>query len=399
MIALSIGALVIAAAVAITAASCRRWPTLAGVVPWLAFLVMTTVAAVSFFQLPFGSGTDELIYHHQAEGVSLSLVLTGGLDPYYARLDAGKSGWPVILGTAYFLVGSDSPYLGIVINAVVAYLAIFLALAAGARIYSERSWREWFGMVIVASPALIMFSATLMRESWAWLTVALTIHGLISLVRRAVWTGSLITAAAVLLAFIIRSPLAPILLAATMAGVIIAFVWRGFGVKGAVLAFLGLGLLGRLALPIVLGSVGISQEQLFIARDYLNDSATSGFPAADPFTPRGLVEALVRVGFGPLPWEYTLAPVWAWIFVNWAYWVLVLLLTFTAVRRAGLNSANVAVLVFAAVLLAGLAVGLTNYGIVVRMRASVLVALLPVMWGILAPAKANDRTSVAEERA
>jgi hypothetical protein len=399
MSALAVGVLVVALVGLVSVGVCRALPAVAGAARWLLVLLCTVVAVVVFLDVPFGSGTDELVYQHQAEGVRLSLVLSGGLDPYYAVLDPGKTGWPTVLGTLYYVVGSDNPYLGIVVNAAITYLALLLAVAAGARIHPDARWREWFGAVLVVSPPLVMYGPTLLRECWAWLTVALAIHGLIWLVRRCPWTGTLTVAAAALLAYWIRSPLAPILVAACVAGLVISVVWRHFGTKAAVVAFLCLGLAGRLALTVVLSSVGLSPEQLFVAREYLADVATTGFPPADPFTPVGLVESLVRVGLGPLPWELRPAPVWAWVLVSWAYWILVLVLSWRAVRRTGLDAATVAVLVFAVVLLAGLAVGLTNYGIVVRMRATVIIALLPVAWGMLAPARAVARTPAVEETA
>jgi hypothetical protein len=273
--------------------------------------------------------------------------------------------------------------VGIVINAVVTYLAVLLALAAGARIYRNRMWREWLGILLVASPAFLMYGSSILRECWAWLTVSIAIHGLIWLVRGAAWTGTLAGILAVGLAFWIRSPLAPILVAATVAGVLTSAVWRRYGTVAAVSGLAALGAAGRLAVIPALAAVGYSPEGLTIARDYLSSSATTAFPPADPFSVVGLAQSLLRVGAGPFLWEFRLAPAWAWVFLNWAYWALVVLLTTKALRRTGLNSANVAVVVFAIVLLAGLAIGLTNYGIVVRMRAAAALALLPVVWGLL----------------
>ena len=88
-----------------------------------------------------------------------------------------------------------------------------------------------------------------------------------------------------------------------------------------------------------------------------------------------------------------------WVFVNWVYWILLLVLSWKAVRRAGLNAATVALIAFSVVLLVGLAVGLPNYGSVVRMRSTVIVALIPLIWGILAPARAEVPGRELEEAA
>jgi hypothetical protein len=390
MIAFCLGALAVALAVTVTARVCRRLPAVAGAVPWLATLITVVVAVIAFFDRPYGSGADELIYQGQAEGVRLSLVLTGGFDPVYALLDSGKAGWPTVLGFAYFIAGTDNPFLGVVINAVVAYLAIFLAVAAGARLHPTMRWREWFGILLITSPQLVLVGPTLLREGWAWLSGSIAIHGLIWLVRGKPWTGSLTVLGGVLIAFWIRTPLAPILVAAIFAGVLISSVWRRHGTKRAVLAFVALGLTGRLALTVMLGAVGYSPEQLFIVRDSLADLATTGFSPADPFTPIGLIESFVRVGLGPLPWEFRPAPAWAWVFVNWAYWAVLVVAAWRGLRRTGTNQVSVAIIAFSVVLLAGLAVGLTNYGIVVRMRATVIVALIPLAMGLLVPARDRD---------
>lgn len=73
---------------------------------------------------------------------------------------------------------------------------------------------------------------------------------------------------------------------------------------------------------------------------------------------------------------------WLWVLANWGYWMVVLVLAVLAVR-AGANAATVALTTFCLVLLAGLALGLTNYGIVVRMRATLMVAVLPLVFGLL----------------
>ena len=382
---------VLAGAVWATRWLCRRQPSLAGVVPWLATLVIALFLAVAFLDRPFGSGTDEVVYHRQAVSVRLSWILTGGLDADYLRLDGGKTGWPTILGTLYWVTGSLDPYLGVLVNAVVSYLALLLVAAAGNRVWGERQWRQWVGLVLVASPPVLIFGASLLREAWVWLAVAIAVHALLYLCDRRWRPGGLTLVLAVAIAFWIRAPLSAIILGAVLGALLAAWVWQRLDISGAVVAMALMAVLGLQALAQVTAAFGYSAEALFATRDYLAVSASTGFAPSDPFTPLGLARALVQVGIGPMPWEYRPSPVWGWVFVNWVYWVVVIGLVLRAMRRAGVTFAAVALVVFACILLAGLAVALTNYGIVVRMRGTVLIALLPLVWGCLQPLRRGSQ--------
>jgi hypothetical protein len=385
-----LAAVLLALVVGPTWALCRRFPELRGLVPWLLTALAAATILVVLLNRPYGSGTDELIYQRQARSVWASLLLTGRVDSETVILDQGKWGWPTVLGVAYRVVGTDNPYVGIAINVVIAYLALLLAAAAGCRIWGTRRWSWWMGAPFVLSPTVLLFSPSLSRETWVWLSVAIAMHGLIFLLERRRLLGLVVLMSGCLIVYWIRTPMAAILLGAAVAAVVLAWIWRRWGTWPAVVSLVVMAVVGQRLIVVALTAIGLTPEALFIARDYLAESATTGFPPSDPLTPGGLAMSLLRVGIGPLPWELRPAPVWGWVLVNWAFWIAVVVAAVVAVRRAGLTATRLALLVFAAVILVGLALSLTNYGIVVRMRATVVIALLPLVWGLLARAPADE---------
>lgn len=377
----------------LTSALLRRFDGLRVVVPWLVAVPTACVLVVALLDRPFGSGTDEVVYQRQARSIWTSLILTGRLDGDYVVVDQGKSGWPTMLGVLYRLTGDDNPYLGIVVNAVVAYVALLLVAAAGCRLWPGRTPGPWAGPVLTLSPTVLVFSASLLRETWVWLAVAVAVHGVISLTGHRRLVGAAVVMAGALLAYWVRAPMAAIIVGAVAAAVVVAWTWRRFGGLGGLTVFVALGLAGQRALVVALAYLGLTPDALLATRDYLAVSASTGFPPADPFTVPGLLQAVVRVGLGPLPWELRPSFVWVWILANWAFWILVLVLAAKALLRTPVTVGKVALMTFAFVLLVGLAISLTNYGIVVRMRAVVLVAVLPLAWGALTSPRATADAS------
>ena len=362
---------------------CSRMPLLAPVAGGLAVSLLAVYLAVVFFDVPFGSGTDEVVYHTQASGVGRSLLLTGETASRYVMLDEGKHGWPTVLGVLYWFSGSTSPYVGLFVNANVTFAALLLSAAAGQRIYPASRPGPWHVMLLVASPTVLFLGVSLLRDPLAWLAIALSVHALLVLLRSRAALGAAVLLLACLLAFWLRAPLAVIIVAASVGALMVIPAYRRWGVGGAMITMLAAFLAGLQVLVPLLAAAGYSPSLLLIARDYLATISTTGFIARDPFTPVGMVEALVRVGVGPFPWEYAPAAVWAWVLGNHLYWLAVLALAVLAIRRYGMDLPRMALLAFCTVLLAGIAVGLTNYGIVVRMRGSLIIAALPLAWGAL----------------
>lgn len=381
MIALAIGSLWLTLSIAAGLVVSRRYPQLASVSAVLGLAVLAIFLTITFLDMPYGSGTDEVVYHSQASGVRLSLVLTGDITSQYASLDQGKYGWPTVLGVIYWLAGNTSPYLGVFINANLTFITLLLAAAAGQRLYPRTSPGPWHTLMLVASPTVLIFGASLLREASAWLAVILSVHALLCALRQRKVVAIGLLLAAVGLAMWVRTPLAVIITAAFAAAVVLAVVFQKWGLKAAIAVLVGSFAVGLKVLVPVLATAGYSPSLLLVARDYLASISTTGFVARDPFTPAGMVEALVRVGFGPLPWEYAPAAVWVWVLGNQLYWLALVVVAVLALRRWGLDPVRIGVVALCTVLLAGIAVGLTNYGIVVRMRGTLVIAVLPLAWG------------------
>lgn len=392
MIALGVAACCVAIAGAITRVVLRRLPLLAPVVGGIATCLLLVFLVVTFFDNPLGSGTDELVYQNQAEAVSRSLSLTGDVTSRYAVLDEGKFGWPAVLGTVYWLSGTDTPYLGVFINATVTYVALLLVAAAGQRLFPSVRPNLLHVVLMASAPAVLMFGVSLMREPWAWLAIAVGIHALVSALRARRVEAAALLLVSCTVAFWIRTPLAVIIVGACGGALLVAWVYRKLGLPGAAATLAVCFAIGLKALVPVLAAAGYSPQLLLIARDYLATVSTTGFVSRDPFTMVGMVEALVRVGLGPLPWEYRPAPVWGWVMLNQVHLLVVAALAVMAWRKRGGDVARVALLAFSVVLLAGIAVGLTNYGIVVRMRASLVVAVIPLAWGALTTERGRRET-------
>ena len=67
-------------------------------------------------------------------------------------------------------------------------------------------------------------------------------------------------------------------------------------------------------------------------------------------------------------------------------------------RDFGLAVASfVGVAIFGVLWGVGIAIGLTNYGIVVRMRASLVVAVIPLAWGAFAPVRGRLRADEVDQ--
>src|SRR4051794_26710014 len=106
---LALGALLFGVVAATTWLTCRRYPVVRGLVPWLLTVLAAASIVVGLLNRPLGSGTDETVYQRQADSVWFSLVLTGRVNSDTVVLDEGKWGWPTMLGLAYRFVGGDSP--------------------------------------------------------------------------------------------------------------------------------------------------------------------------------------------------------------------------------------------------------------------------------------------------
>jgi hypothetical protein len=134
----------------------------------------------------------------------------------------------------------------------------------------------------------------------------------------------------------------------------------------------------------LLNALGQSAEYLQANRQFISVDATTGFASAPLGSgPLGLITSAVqmvpRIVLGPFPWEVGFSAVWLWVIANDVIWIVALVIM---IRRTRLLSERrvIAVLIIAgAIVLTGMALTLTNYGIVIRMRGIPYVMILPIL--------------------
>jgi hypothetical protein len=225
-----------------------------------------------------------------------------------------------------------------------------------------------------------------MREAISWLGVALLGCGAALMI--AGRAGGRIMLAGALVSIAIRPNLG-LFVTLTALGAVVAvrlFIQRRFARLGAFLVGSALGayFLGPTIITILEFSPAFVEDN----RDYLGE-ATTGFVAPETSltgTPRLIVTGLLtlpRAVLGPLPSEIGAEPVWLWVIVNVLYWFA--LLALVVIRFRGRPDVGAVLLLTASIAMVGIAITLTNYGIVVRMRGMPMFLLLPL---VLAPLRA-----------
>jgi hypothetical protein len=350
-----------------------------GVLTYLWLVVVGLGLYASFG--PFFLATDGPRYDAQA--VDIARQLAGGRSGI--DINQGKVGWPTMLGTVYAVLGRV-PLAGILISCtVVALTAAVTGKAAVA------AWGRCPTLPLVAifclSPSFLLLGPSLMREPLCWFGTALATLAAIRRIRAARgWIAPLLLGALVL--FWVRTLLGVLVVGGLLLGYVLVALKRRYGWTVSAIASGAVSAAMLLLVGPVLALAG--QDLLSVAegRGYLAESATTGFGSV-PSTSGGVtgllqagVQSLPRVLLGPFPWEVGLAAVWLWIIANSLVWWATIVLIWRAGRRAAWDDVVLTAVVAGLVVLMGMAVVLTNYGIVVRLRSDVVVLLVPVVLGL-----------------
>jgi hypothetical protein len=365
------------AATSITLASRRLHVPV--VPPLIIFIVLSLIGLV--FVSTVGANvfavTDAIVYDRDAS--SIAEFLRGEGD--FPRILPGHAVWPIVLGGIYFAFG-DHQLLGLVLNAGIVGLAVVFVSRAAV----EFSGAVWPGLTVAAIlllPIVLLYGPSLMREATSWLGVAMLGCGAVLLVAGRV--GGRVMLAGALVSIAIRPNLGLFLTLAAVGAVVAVrllarrrFIRFGaFAVASALVAyFLG---------PSMITVLEFSPVFVSDNRDYLAQAAT-GFVAPTTTLPGALgllingLLTLPRAVLGPLPSEIGTEPVWIWVIANTLYWFV--LLALIVVRYRGRPDVGAVLVLMTSVALVGIAITLTNYGIVARMRGMPIFLLLPL---VLAP--------------
>ena len=355
---------------------------------------VATAGAVLLLIGPFFMAPDGLVYDREAVDFAESL---GGESE--ARLTAGKEGWPALLGLIYATIGR-APLVGFLVNGVVTALSSVFVAKTAVCIFGAVSNTRLLAAYLL-SPLIVVLGPSLLREALCWLGTAMLCCGF-AMVMRKQRPGMATAIVGLVILVTVRTSLGVLMVGAvTVVGLVIASWARGMRLTAVTLVGVGAAAATVLSIP-VLGSLGVGEEGLRENRLYLSD-ATTGFPAGDLGSgPLGLlmtaVGMLPRVAFGPFPWEVSAHIVWLWVLANTVFWFVILYATGRRVRRLADRSLALIFIGGAAIVLLGLSLTLTNYGIVVRMRGMPIMMLLPLVVGAVGSRAADTERLFGRRR-
>ena len=365
--ALGLGVLVVGAFYALWLVS-RRADRLVRDLSVVSFVGHAVVALVIWYRVPTLIAGDAFVYDAQA---------LGSLE---AR--AGKEGFSILLGGLYKTFGT-TPVVGLLLNALLTGLLVVVVAKTAGRLGGERAARI-AAVTALILPPFIWWGSQLLREAPMWILIALAADAAVAMAieglswRRAAWL--LVVCLAMLT---VRAPVAAVVAVSLALGLVLASAPRPGDHIRRVAMIGGAILLAFFLFPRFEALQSLEEENsasIVYSRNYLA-TANTGFGEESALTTSGLVgqlpSALPLVVFGPLPWQLpssglaAVADTFAWWFI--LYW---------GVRGFGplhrrFGRASWVLIVPAAALVGVLALTLANFGIVIRMRAMIVVLLLP----------------------
>lgn len=357
---------------------CRRlhisWALGIGI--FLGFAAIGAIVTLLFG--PFFLAADGPTYDRQAMGI---VDVLRGESETGVRITGGKEGWPAILAGLYFIFGRV-PFLGILVNSLaLAIAAVFAVKTAQITWGSYSQWR--IVVFLFFNPLVVFLGPSMMREALSWMGISVVSCGL-AMVFKSDRRGILLILLGEILLFWVRSTLS-VLLAAGL-GVASAVVYlvlkRRFWLLG--LTAVAIVVIGLTMGESILSMLGQNEEYLRLNRENLSEDAVTGFAIKElgegPLGFLGGAIALApRLAFGPYLWEIGLAPVWIWVFANTIVWFALLAFAVWQTRKLPNRAASAVLWAAVAIVLVGMALTLTNYGIVVRLRGIPYMMLLPLV--------------------
>jgi len=297
----------------------------------------------------------------------------GGL--HEPLVTSGKEGLPSMLAVVYHLLGHH-PFLGILLNIGMASLVVPVVASTSRLMSIDPQLPAWLAAGL---PPMLLWGSLLLRESAAWLMLALIVRGLAGLaegshpVRN--WllvvlplgplvtvrgTAAVLVGAASLMAFALtaRNKVMPVLV-----GVI------GLIVSGPAVASLVNEIAGGYDVAT------INQQRTALARNSASSfdvetyDSLGGMLATMPL-------ALLRGVAGPFPWE--LPSLGVFLIMDTLVWWLLVVAVIVGIRHIPDRRLVLAALIPALVLLVVLSITSGNYGTMTRLRSQIGVMLLPV---------------------
>ncbi len=332
------------------------------------FVGHAVVGITIWYRIPGLISGDAFVYEAQALGS--------------VQARAGKEGFAILLGGLYRAMG-PTPAAGILLNAALMGLLVIVVSRTTGRLGGARGAR-YAALVAVFLPPFVWWGSQLLREAPMWLLIALAADMAVAMaIEGFAWRKAALLLPVCLAMITIRAPVAAVFAVFLAIGLLLAAPPRtGDHLRRAML----IG--GAIALVVFLfprfealqSLESQDSASIVSSRNYLA-TANTGFGEQATLTMSGLYgqlpTALPLVMFGPVPWQLDstelagAADTLAWWFI--LFWAV---RGFGPLRRL-VGRASLVLLIPAAALVGVLALTLANYGILIRMRAMVVVLLVP----------------------
>jgi hypothetical protein len=304
-------------------------------------------------------------------GRQFAAYWSGGPAP--AEVGEGKEAFPVMLGAIYFVVG-PAPAIGLVLNWAAHGLLVPALATLATRLDLPTRTTAW---AVALFPPLLLWSSFLLRESISWLLMAVFLLALVGLARKITLAGVIVMATSLAALLWFRGT-AAIILAGVGMGVLVLSARRS-----SILPRLGLAMLALLVLSprladllagyVTVGDLGAKRSDLSSTAD---TTTFGGESAAEAGQASSFVDSILRVAFGPYPWE------WPALGAPFAFdgllWLTVIALTAIGWWKASNRVELLLVVLPALAISAALMLTSGNYGTMQRLRVQTSVLLLPV---------------------
>lgn len=397
---IGVSAFVLGCFAAVTVALARAWKVSA--VPSLAASVLLAVVGGIFFVpgSPFFLPSDALYY--QGWAADLSSGWSGRETSRTDTIWPGKGVWPAIIAVFYFFFGPVTLPL-ICLNASIVGLSITI-IQRTVLLLSGRDYPQWVAILGLSSPPVVLFGAAPLRESIWWLGASLGSLAIASLERRkfVLSAGALVFSAFLMVAI---RPDAGVVVAYSFAVALAARLWllpstrRSFSPK--TLSAVSLMLLALTIFPAIDAvRPGTSAESVVVAAEALGRPDVNSSFQAPPQHVQGTENSQIQRAceqnvasqvvcnalkhlpnalFGPFHWEYQPTLIWVLSGASTLHFLAISLLALLYFRRgARFRLAGLGIVFVSSVALIMFASVLTNYGILIRFRATVELLLLPL---------------------
>jgi hypothetical protein len=356
----------IAAGSAATLAWARRTGVL---LPALVGLATQGVITVGLFAAVGLWAPDAVVYDEL--GQEFATFWGGG--PVPSEVGEGKEAFPLMLGGVYFVVGPASA-IGLAMNWAAHGLLIPTLGSLAKRLDLPTRPTAW---VVALFPPALFWSGFLLREAITWLLMAVFLYAVAGIARRITVRDIAIMVASLAALMWFRGTAAIILAGVGMVVLVLTAKRHTFlprlGVAALALLVLSPRLTSLLAGYTTVGDIEAKRADLTNA-----DTGFAPAPAAgdDGGVATSLVDSVLRVAFGPYPWEWPgLGGPFA---LDAVLWLTILSLAVLGWWRAA-NRMELLLLVLPALALSG-ALMLTsgNYGTMQRLRVQTSVLLIPI---------------------